>query len=123
MATALLAGGCAGGPGKVKGQVLENGQPAAFPPMQASVQLAPVGPDGRADWNGTVYTAVLGADGTFEVVASGGEVPPGQYLIAIEQTGKPEPRLAGFSTTKTVVKREIKAGQNTLTIDLARPEG
>jgi hypothetical protein len=124
MAAALLATGCGGGgPGKVKGKVVENGQPTTFPAMQASVQLAPVGSGGKADWNGPVYTAVLNADGTFEVVASGGEVPPGEYLIAIEQTGKPVPRLANFTTAKTAVKREIKSGSNELTIDLAKPEG
>ena len=119
---ALLTAGCGGGLAKVKGQIVENGQPTTFPPTTVSVQLSPIGADGKAD-PAKVYGCVVNPDGTFELVASGGEVPAGMYQVAIEVTAKGPVKAKAFSAKGTPLHRELKSGQNVLTIDLAKPEG
>jgi len=121
LAVVLTAAGCGPSVAKVKGRLVENGQPTSFPPMTASVQLTAVGPNGQPD-NTKVYACVVEPDGTFELVAAGGEIPPGKYLVAVEVTGKSD-KYAAFATGATKVRREIKGGQNELVIDLAKPEG
>ena len=102
-ATAMT--GCSGGGmGKVKGKLVENGQPTTFPSTQASIQLSPIGPDGKPDLT-KIYSAVVNPDGTFEVVASGGEVPTGMYLVAIEMTGKGGERYKQFSANSSAIRR------------------
>ena len=112
---ALVAGGCGSGMAKVKGHVLENGQPKSFAGIQAGVMLTLLGPDGKPDPNKS-FTAVLGADGSFEVVASGGELPPGMYLVTLNIPGKGGEKYRAFSA-----RQELKSGTNDLTIDLAKP--
>lgn len=114
--------GCGPAIGTVKGRLVENGQPTKFPPTSASVQMSPVGADDKPDAN-VVYSAVVNEDGTFEVVASGGKLPPGKYMVAVEVIGKDGAKYKQFNATVSKVRREIKSGSNELTIDLAKPEG
>ena len=120
-AVCLVAVGCGGGKARVKGKVVDNGEPVKFPPTTASVQLTPVGPDGRPDVNSAV-TCVVNEDGTFELLASGGEAPPGKYHVTLNLTGGKGPPKAQAIAGKAI-ERELKSGQNELTIDLSRPEG
>ena len=115
---ALAAAGCGSEePATVKGRLVENGNPKEFAPSTVAVQLSPVGGDGKAD-AARMFTAVVNADGSFEVVASGGKLPPGKYVVEVRLPGKGK---NGPNTVAT--KRDLKAGPNDLTIDLAKPEG
>ncbi|MDB5307667.1 MAG: hypothetical protein JWO38_1869 [Gemmataceae bacterium] len=108
--------------GRVKGQLVENGQPKAFPAYQAFVQLTPVGAEGHLDVARS-FTAVVNEDGSFEVIASGGELPAGMYQVAVQARGKLGVQLKAFAPPQSPVRREIKPGSNLLTIDLAKSEG
>ena len=117
---ALLAGlcsGCSEGKARVKGKIVENSQPMTFGANQAALELTPIGPGGEADSNKMVG-AVVNADGTFEVVASGGELPPGKYQIAFRGYGKLESKYKAVPP----FQRELKSGTNELTLDLAKPD-
>jgi len=120
-----LAAGC-GGPemAKVKGRLVENGAPREVAGGSVGVQLTLIGEGGKLDPKKS-YTAVVNTDGTFEVVASGGELQPGTYQVAL-QFKDPKDKLA--SQVKAVsggndIRREIKPGPNELTIDLLKPGG
>src|SRR3954471_12435245 len=88
----VLAGGCGPSVAKVKGRLVDNGAPMTFPPTTVAIELSPIGADGKAEGN-TVYSAVVQEDGGFEVVASGGTLPPGTYRVGIIATGKSMERL------------------------------
>jgi hypothetical protein len=126
----LLAGGCGSSMGKVKGQIVENGKPLstatgtdkAGQGDRLAIELTLVGADGKLD-TAKSYTAVVNADGSFEVLASKGEVQPGTYAVGIDASGKFKNQLKGFAPGVTRVRREIKAGTNDLTIDVTKPEG
>lgn len=119
----LAAGGCGGdAKAKVKGRVVNNGQPMSFPAFQASVVLAPCGPDDKPD-AARSYSCVLGEDGTFELVASGGELPPGRYQVAIQALGKPSNELKTIASPSSPVRRDLRPGPNELTVDVANPTG
>ncbi len=106
--------GCSPGIGKVKGQIVENGQPKTFPPSSHAIEMSMIGANGEPD-NMKSFTAVVGIDGTFEVLASGGQVPPGTYRVSVQ--GPSTKKL----TAKVSVNREIVVGDNNITIDLAKP--
>ena len=114
---ALALAGC-GGPdmAKVKGQIVENGQPKTFPPTSHSVEIAPVDASGSPD-NTKMFTAVVNADGSFEVLASGGQLPAGPYPFTVRGPSIAKKGLA----TPPGAKRELKGGDNAITLDLAKP--
>jgi hypothetical protein len=119
----LLAGGCGGSAkAKVKGRLVSNGQPMTFPASQAAVSLAPIGADGKPD-TAKSFTIAVKEDGTFELVASGGELPTGNYQVAIQAMGKLGQQLKGFASPNSPVRRELKSGANDITIDVAKPDG
>jgi hypothetical protein len=117
LSAAVLALGCGGGVGRVKGQVVEGGKPL---PVEGQVALMfeLIGPDGKPDEIKS-YPVPLNKDGSFELVASGGTVPPGTYRVTVQVNGRKEAsgiaRYKGQSLTQ-----EVKAGSNNLTIDLAK---
>jgi hypothetical protein len=74
-----------------------------------------LGADDKPDPNRT-YTAMLNPDGSFELVASGGELPAGVYQVTVDIAGKVGEKYKAFAT-----RRELKPGANDLTLDLARP--
>jgi hypothetical protein len=122
MLAAALAGGCAGGQARVKGRLLHNGEPMTFPPTTVAIELSPVEENGKVDVS-QVYSAVVKEDGSFEVVASKGEVPPGTYAVSIQATGQFKAQLKNFAPGTSAVRRDLEPGKNDLTIDLSRPEG
>lgn len=113
---ALGVAGCGGPPmGKVKGQIFENGQPKSFPPASHAVEIAAVNASGEADPTKT-FTAVVNEDGTFEMLASGGQLPAGTYAFTVRGAGTKK----GAAPPKAS-KREIHSGDNQITLDLAKP--
>lgn len=119
----LVSGGCGGEEkAKVKGRLVNDGQPMTFQAFQAAVVFTAVGPDDKPD-SAKAFTAVVGEDGTFELVASGGEVPVGRYQLAIQAVGKTATQLQGFAGPSSPIRRDLKPGPNELTIDVAKPAG
>lgn len=118
----LLAGGCGGSPAKVKGRLVNNGQPVAVPATQVAVLFAPIDASGKPNALKS-FTAVVNADGSFEVLASGGELPPGQYQIAVQAQGKLGEQFKALTPPNSPARRELKSGTNDLVIDIAKPEG
>ena len=117
----LFIGGCSETKATVKGKLVENGKSMSFESNQAALQLTLVGPDGKLDTKHS-YTAVVNADGSFEVVASGGELLLGKYQVAVQFRGG-DPKYKAFAAPDSPLRRELKAGRNELIIDLAKPEG
>src|SRR5947209_1386810 len=121
---ALLAActlGCGGGKGRVKGRVVENGSPVTVE-GQAAVMFYLIGEDGKPDPT-RGYPVPLNEDGSFELVASGGQVPPGNYLITVEVNGPKSATGMGrfkgrFSYPDSPLRQEVKGGRNNLTVDL-----
>lgn len=112
----LFVCGCGASVGKVKGKLTENGQPLSFAPgAQASVVFTLLGADGQPD-KLHAYTMMLEPDGSFELRASGGELPPGNYKVTLDVAGKDNAKFKRFSA-----KREVKAGDNAIDLDLAKP--
>ena len=125
LAALVLAGCGGGGNAKIRGRLLENGQPVSVV-GQASLVFSPVGPDGKA--GDKAYAAGLNPDGTFELVASGGEVPPGEYVVSFEVSGgkgigATPAGLAKYREMFKNVKQTLSPGMNDLTFDLAKPNG
>jgi len=71
-----------------------------------------------------MYSALIGPDGTFELVAAGGSVPPGMYRVSLDIVipGKAGERFKPFAGTGSPLRRELKPGSNDLVIDLSKPE-
>lgn len=103
----------------VTGKVIENGQPRTFNANQAALQLTMVDAQGELD-SANSYTAVVNPDGSFEVVASGGEVKVGNYQVSILYVGN-DPKYQAFYAPDSKLRREIKPGKNELVIDLGKP--
>src|SRR5207248_3023234 len=103
---------------KVKGRVVENGQPVAVQGQAALVFY----PDAGGKPGDKAYPAALNPNGSFELVASGGEMPPGTYLVSLEVNGPKSPTGIGkYKDQFKLVRRELKPGTNDLTFDLAKP--
>ena len=121
----LIALGCGSGAARVKGRVVENGTPLQLEPgTQVSLKLSPIGTDDKPD-PAKFYTAMLNADGTFEITVSGGELAPGKYQVSLDAfaAGKMKTKLKPFALTGSKLRTELKAGSNDITVDLAKPEG
>ncbi|MCE9563640.1 MAG: hypothetical protein K8U57_16490 [Planctomycetes bacterium] len=118
--------GCAETPSQVKGRLLENGQPLVLPVSSTpqSVVLVPLAADGQTE-TGRMYSAIIDSDGTFELVAAGGAIPPGFYKISLDvaATGKAGEKFKQFRGSGSPLRKELKPGVNDFTIDLAKPEG
>jgi hypothetical protein len=119
---ALATSGCGGGMAKVKGRLVSNGQPMTVPGMTVGVVFTPVGADDKPNPT-KAYTAVVNEDGSFELVASGGEFPAGKYQVAITATGKMAAQLKAFAGPNSPIRREFKSGENDIVIDVAKPDG
>jgi len=113
----LVAAGCGAGAGKVKGQIVDNGQPKTFPASSYAVEFTLLDGKGEPDISKS-YTAVVETDGSFEVRASGGTLPPGTYQVTIKSPGK---KSMATASPSPAARREIKAGDNVITLDLAKP--
>lgn len=100
--------------GQVKGRLVENGEPKAFPPTSYSVEFSLFGPTDPEKMK--LYTAVVDTDGTFQVHASGGKLPIGKYLVTIR------PPASQKAAARQPLEREIKPGMNEFLLDIAKQE-
>jgi hypothetical protein len=139
LALAALSG-CGSSTGTLKGKVVDNGAPVK-PDGLASLSFYPM-KDGTPDANNS-FTAVLNGDGTFDVVASGGKLPPGTYRVVVasaggagREGGGPGPegfpkagkekadRFAPHNTLATSkLSVTVAAGSNDVVIDLSKAGG
>lgn len=117
---ALAAAGCGATPATAKGRLVSNGEPMPVS-GQVGVVLTLLEGDGKPTTKS--FTAMVKPDGTFEVVASGGELPPGNYQVSLVVPGKPADKFKPLIGDKSPMRRELKPGANELTIDVAKPQG
>lgn len=115
-----LAAGCGAAPATVKGQLVSNGEPLAVT-GQVGVTLTLLDAGGAP--TRTSYTAMVAPSGAFDVIVSGGQLPPGNYQVSLVAAGKAGDKFKGLIGDKSPVRRELKPGPNELTIDVARPQG
>ena len=118
--------GCGDSLGRVKGRVVQNGQPMQVE-GQAALMFYLLGPDGKPDPEKS-YPVPLNPDGTFELLASGGRVPAGNYLLTVEVNAKPgNAGIAKYKGRYTLpnsgLRAEVKSGSNDLVVDLEKPTG
>jgi len=123
-AVAAFLVGCGNGQGRVKGQVVENGQPVPID-GQAALMFYLLGPDGKPD-PAKSYPIPLNKDGSFELVASGGELPPGKYLVSMEVNAPKAAEGLGrfkgrFPYPDSPLRIEVKPGSNDVKVDLSQP--
>lgn len=116
--------GCGPALGKVKGKVVENGQPVEID-GQAALMFTLLNADGNPDTSKS-YSIPLEKDGSFELVVSGGAVPPGKYLVSFTVNAPKSDKGLGrfrdrFPYPDSKLRQEVKAGANDVTIDLAKP--
>ena len=122
-ALVVVVAGCGTEPSRVRGRILDNGQPVAVPASGTPQTVAFTSLGGEAG-AGRMYSAMLNPDGTFELVAAGGSVPPGEYRVSFDVTlpGNDGEKFKRFRGATSPLRRELKPGSNDLTIDLAKPD-
>ena len=124
-AAAVLLAGCGESSGRLRGRVVENGQPTEIP-GQAALMFTRIGAGDKPDTSKS-YTMAVEKDGTFEMVASGGALPPGRYMVTVETTAKGKAGLAKYKEPykypTSPLRADVVAGPNDLIIDLAKPDG
>jgi len=108
--------------GQVKGRVVDNGEPIAVD-GQAALMLYRINDAGQPD-EAQSYPIPLEKDGTFELVASGGSVPPGTYLVTLMVHGADPKKGIGryknaFPYPDSKLKQTVEPGSNEVTIDLS----
>lgn len=118
---AASALGCGGTTGKVKGRVVEDGKPVAID-GQAALMFYLLDAGGKPD-HAKSYPMTLSKDGSFELAASGGEMPPGTYLVTMEINAPKSAKGLGkykgrFGLPDSPLRQEVKAGKNELTVEL-----
>ena len=102
------------------GRIVENGQAQKFAPNQAHLEFIPLDADDKPQ-PGKSFTAGVNEDGSFEVLASGGELPPGKYQVAITARGNLATKYERFAPPNSPLRHEVKAGANDFTFDETIP--
>ena len=113
--------GCGGTTGKVKGRVVEDGKPVTID-GEAALMFFLLDEAGKPD-HAKSFPMTLAKDGSFELAASGGELPPGKYLVTMEVNAPKSTKGLGkykgrFSLHDSPLRQEVKAGRNDLTVEL-----
>ena len=121
---AASALGCGVTTGKVKGRVVDDGKPVTID-GQAALMFYLLDAGGKPDQTKS-YPMTLAKDGSFELAASGGEMPPGTDFVTMEVNAKKAATGLGkykgrFSLPDSPLRQEVKAGKNELTVELAKP--
>jgi hypothetical protein len=113
-----LFAGCGDTNSRVKGELIENGQPASFPPgAMAGVVLRPLDAQNRPSET-TAYKAVVTPAGSFEWVGGNGELPTGGYQFSLELTGSIRDKYQHLTPAVSRKRIDLKPGANLLTIDI-----
>jgi len=117
--------GCGGSSvAMLKGRLVDNGQPFALPPGAGNVGIVFELLDAEGNPVGLkMYIALVNHDGTFAVVASGGELPVGEYRVGIDGNSAKVPQFGLFLLPVTKAKITLKPGSNDVNFDLAKPNG
>jgi hypothetical protein len=117
--------GC-GGPSKsrVQGRLTSHGAPFALPADSGEVGIVftRLGDDGNPI-PFKMYSAIVQADGTFEVVAAAGECEPGVYQVAIDAAKAKSNVFQPFQIGKSKARVTFKPGENDIKVDIAKPTG
>lgn len=119
----FVVAGCQSDLGHIQGLVVENGQPVKVD-GQAALLLYRINDSGKPN-EAQSYPIPLSADGTFELVASGGAVPPGTYMVTLMAMGMEQGigrYKDDFAYPDSPLRIEVEAGSNEVTIDLAQPQ-
>ena len=116
---AVLAG-CGGSAARMKGELVENGQAATFPPgTMPGVVFRPLDGAGRPSET-TAYKAVVSPGGAFEWVGGSGELPSGGYQFSLELTGAVRDKYPHLTAAASRRRIDLKPGVNLLTIDIGK---
>ena len=115
----LVASGCGGSASRMKGELVENGQPATFPPgAMPGVVLRPL--DGRGRPSETItYKSVVSPGGAFEWVGGNGELPSGGYQFSLELSGSVRDKYPHLTAAASRKRIDLKPGVNLLVVDIA----
>ena len=123
---AFAACGCGDEQSRVKGRLVENGQPVEIlgGSTPQTIVFESLAADGKTA-SGRMYSAIMNPDGTFELVSAGGSIPPGSYRVSFDVTipGKVGEKFKRFRGADSPLRKELKPGSNDFTIDLAKSEG
>ena len=127
----LALAGCGPADARLKGKLVNGPEPVGSGGRLVSLSFHPV--TGGTPDPKKCYTAPLDADGSFEFVASGGTLPPGEYRVVVAAAGgsqsvpaagkaKAGPdRFDGVNTlAASKLSATLAAGQNDITVDLAK---
>jgi hypothetical protein len=120
----LCGTGCGKPTASVNGSLLLNGKPFSLPEKAGEVFVVFqfIGADGKPDMM-KQYSAVVKQDGTFVLVASEGQISTGKYLVAIDASPTTFPQAKQFMVKQSKVRKELKSGPNSITLELSQPEG
>lgn len=106
---AMLAGGCGGPSAKVTGRVTCQSKPVA-----GVILFSPKGKDG-----GTAVTAPLLDDGSYELRLTS----IGAYTVVVtprDIIGRPKAGAFDYPCDRSPLERDIRAGDNEITIELPK---
>jgi hypothetical protein len=120
-----LVAGC-GGPGmaRVKGQLIDGGSPVTLSGERGEVVIVFNLLDGEGKpVPFKMYSTLVNADGTFEIYASGGELPPGTYQIGLAAEKSKNPKFKPFALPKSEARITFVPGANDIQVDLSKPKG
>jgi hypothetical protein len=117
----LFCFGCSGSElGTLKGRLVDNGVPVPLPVgvSQAFIVFQLLDADGKPIRLST-YTAMLDKDGSFVLANSGGELPLGQYLVAIDADFKHFEKAKKLALPDSKARITIVRGANDVAIDIS----
>ncbi|MFO0865694.1 MAG: hypothetical protein U0744_13755 [Gemmataceae bacterium] len=120
---AIMVVGCGNGQAKVKGKLVESGTPVAIE-GQAALLFYLIDASGKPNPSKS-YPMPLEKDGSFELTASGGEMPPGTYLVSFEVNAPKSTKGLGqyrgrFVYPDSPLRQEVKAGRNEVVVNLGK---
>ena len=114
-----LAGCGSPKPANLKGSLALDGQPFALPANAGEVFISfhGIGSDGKIDIF-KKYGGTVSPSGSFEIIASAGELPVGTYQWSIDSAPGRVKEFEPFSYDKSKARVELKSGPNQIILDL-----
>ena len=118
----VLLAGCGSSNARLKGELVEDGKPVAFPAgAMAAVVFRPLDSNGRPSET-VAYKAVVSPAGAFEWVGETGELPPGAYQLSLDLTGSLAEKYKHFARATSKRRVDLKGGANVFVVDLAKAD-